>query len=70
MITPAITGSVFERRIADYDPQSGIEVGHVLIILAGFAIALSVLLMIYNLLHSSEAGVLSGNNLWRARSPE
>jgi cytochrome c oxidase subunit I len=58
------------RRIADYDPQLGVEGGHVLITFAGFAIALSILLMIYNLFHSSEVGVLSGNNPWRARSPE
>jgi cytochrome c oxidase subunit 1 len=58
------------RRIADYDPQLGVEFGHVLITVAGFAIALSILLMIYNLLHSSEVGVRSGNNPWHARSPE
>jgi hypothetical protein len=40
----------------------GVEIGHVLITFVGFAIALSILLMIYNLLHSSEVGVLSGNN--------
>ena len=58
------------RRIADYDPALGIEVGHALVTVAGFAIAFSVLIMIYNLLQSSEVGKLAGNNPWRSRSPE
>lgn len=58
------------RRIADYDPALGIEFGHMLITIAGFAIAFSVLLMIYNLFHSAEVGKLAGNNPWRSRSPE
>lgn len=58
------------RRIADYDPALGIEFGHLLITIAAFAIAFSVLLMIYNLFHSAEVGKLAGNNPWRSRSPE
>ncbi|HXF62158.1 MAG TPA: cbb3-type cytochrome c oxidase subunit I [Caldilineaceae bacterium] len=58
------------RRIADYDPALGVELGHVLITIAGFAIAFSILLMIYNLFHSAEVGKLAGNNPWRSRSPE
>ncbi len=58
------------RRIADYDPALGVEFGHVLITIAGFTIAFSVLLMIYNLLHSAETGRVAGNNPWRSRSPE
>jgi cytochrome c oxidase subunit 1 len=58
------------RRIADYDPALGVEVGHVLITIAGFAIAFSILLMVYNLFHSAEVGKLAGNNPWRSRSPE
>ncbi|MDI9546226.1 MAG: cbb3-type cytochrome c oxidase subunit I [Chloroflexota bacterium] len=58
------------RRIADYDPALGVEFGHVLVTIAGFTIAFSVLLMIYNLLHSAETGRVAGNNPWRSRSPE
>jgi cytochrome c oxidase subunit 1 len=58
------------RRIADYDPALNIEFGHLLITIAGFAIAFSVLLMIYNLFHSAEVGKVAGNNPWRSRSPE
>ena len=58
------------RRIADYDPMLGVEFGQLLITLAGFTIAFSVLLMIYNLLQSAEVGRLAGDNPWRSRSPE
>jgi cytochrome c oxidase subunit 1 len=58
------------RRIADYDPLLGVEFGHVLITIAGFVIAFSILLMIYNLFHSAEVGRVAGNNPWRSRSPE
>ena len=58
------------RRIADYDPALHIEFGHTLITLAGFLIAFSILLMIYNLLHSAEVGKVAGANPWRSRSPE
>lgn len=58
------------RRIADYDPALGIQFGHVLITVAGFAIAFSVLLMVYNLVRSAEVGKVAGNNPWRSRSPE
>jgi cytochrome c oxidase subunit 1 len=58
------------RRIADYDPALGVEFGHILVTIAGFAIAFSILIMIYNLLHSAEVGRIAGNNPWRSRSPE
>lgn len=58
------------RRIADYDPALGVEPLQVLITIAGFAIAFSVLLMIYNLLNSAEMGKVAGANPWRSRSPE
>ena len=58
------------RRIADYDPMLNVEFGQLLITLAGFTIAFSVLLMIYNLLQSAEVGRVAGNNPWRSRSPE
>jgi cytochrome c oxidase subunit 1 len=58
------------RRIADYDPALHVEFGHMLITISAFAIAFSILLMIYNLLHSMEVGKVAGNNPWRSRSPE
>ena len=58
------------RRIADYDPALGVQFGHVLVTIAGFAIAFSVLLMIYNLFTSAEIGRVAGANPWRSRSPE
>lgn len=58
------------RHIADYDPALGIQTGQLWVTLAGFVIAFSVLLMIYNLFVSAEVGVLSGDNPWRSRSPE
>jgi cytochrome c oxidase subunit I len=69
------------RRIADYDQLIGgwfsqeanlgwIEVGHILITIAGFSIAFSILIAIYNLFQSAEVGKLAGDNPWRSRSPE
>jgi cytochrome c oxidase subunit I len=67
------------RRIADYEQALGgmvnpnlgaVEVGHIVITLAGYAIAFGVLLMIYNLFNSAEVGELAGANPWRSRSPE
>jgi cytochrome c oxidase subunit 1 len=58
------------RRIVDYEPLASIVTGQILISIAGFAIAFSVLLMIYNLLHSAEVGKFAGANPWRSRSPE
>ncbi len=58
------------RRIADYDPALNIEFGHIIVTISAFAIAFSVLLMVYNLFTSAEVGKLAGNNPWRSRSPE
>jgi cytochrome c oxidase subunit 1 len=57
------------RRIADYDPALGVENVHLLVTIAGFVIAFSILIMIYNLFTSAEIGA-TGNNPWRSRSPE
>ncbi len=61
------------RRIADYDPALGngmIQAGHVVVTIAGFAIAFGVLLMLYNFIRSAEVGKVAGANPWRSRSPE
>jgi len=58
------------RRIVDYDPALGIETGHILITLAGFAIAFSVLIMLFNLIRSARRGEIAVPNPWGSRSPE
>jgi cytochrome c oxidase subunit 1 len=58
------------RRIADYDPALGIDNGQVLITLAGFAIGLAMLVMLYNLLASARRGQVAVVNPWGSRSPE
>jgi cytochrome c oxidase subunit 1 len=67
------------RRIADYEQALGgmvtptlgaVEVGHIIITISGYAIALGILLMIYNLFNSAEVGAVAGDNPWRSRSPE
>jgi cytochrome c oxidase subunit 1 len=67
------------RRIADYDPLLGgttnsglgfVEVGQIVVTIAAFLIAFSILIMIYNLFTSAEIGRVAGANPWRSRSPE
>jgi cytochrome c oxidase subunit I len=67
------------RRIADYEQALGgmvnsnlgsVEVGHIVITIAAYAIAFGVLLMIYNLFNSADVGEVAGDNPWRSRSPE
>ncbi len=58
------------RRIADYDPALGITTGHMLITIAGFIIALSILIMVYNLIVSLRRGEVAAPNPWNSLSPE
>lgn len=58
------------RRIADYDPDLGINTTQLLITIAGFAIALSVLIAFYNFWSSARRGQVAEANPWRSRSPE
>jgi cytochrome c oxidase subunit 1 len=58
------------RRIVDYDAALGIEGGQMLITIAGFVIAISVLIMIYNLVYNARRGEVAARNPWRSRSPE
>lgn len=58
------------RRIADYDPLLGIETGQLLITIAGFVIAFSVLIMLYNLVRNARKGEVAEANPWGSRSPE
>jgi cytochrome c oxidase subunit 1 len=58
------------RRIVDYDAALGIEGGQMIITIAGFVIAISVLIMIVNLIYSTRRGEIAERNPWRSRSPE
>jgi cytochrome c oxidase subunit 1 len=58
------------RRIADYDPALGVDTGQLLVTIAGFVIALAVLIMLYNLLISARSGEIAEANPWKSRSPE
>jgi cytochrome c oxidase subunit 1 len=58
------------RRVADYDPALGFTVYHEVMTVAGFLIALSVLIFVINLVRSSRHGEVAAGNLWNSRSPE
>ncbi len=58
------------RRIADYDPALGIETAQLVVTIAGFLIALSILVYLYNLVTSLRRGEVAVGNVWGSRSPE
>jgi cytochrome c oxidase subunit 1 len=58
------------RRIADYDPAQGFDDVHLVVTIAAFLIALSVLIFLFNLVHSARHGEVATENVWRSRSPE
>lgn len=58
------------RRIADYDVNLGIDFYHLLMTIAGFLIAISVLVFFYNFFTSIKKGEKAEGNLWNSRSPE
>lgn len=58
------------RRIADYDPTQNFDTAHYIITVAGFLIALSVLIFLFNLVRSVKHGAVAAGNLWQSRSPE
>jgi cytochrome c oxidase subunit 1 len=58
------------RRIADYDPEQGFDTTHLIITIAAFLIALSILIFLINLVVSVRRGEVAEGNLWRSRSPE
>jgi cytochrome c oxidase subunit 1 len=58
------------RRIADYDPALGLQIEHVLITIAGFVIAFSILIFFVNLVVSLRRGKVAVSNPWRSRSLE
>jgi cytochrome c oxidase subunit 1 len=58
------------RRIIDYDPSLGIGPMQFVISVAGFAVAFSVAIMLFNLIRSARRGPVAECNPWRSRSPE
>ena len=58
------------RRIADYDPALGIDTSQLLVTIAGFAIGLSFIIALVNLIYSAVKGPQAAANPWRSRSPE
>ena len=58
------------RRIADYDPALNLDGGQMVITIAGFLVALSVLIFLYNLVTSLRRGEPATGNIWESRSPE
>lgn len=58
------------RRIADYDPALGITGYHVVMTIAGFLVAFSILIFLINLIRSAKHGEKAEGNLWNSRSPE
>ena len=58
------------RRVADYDAALGFDFTQLLITIAGFLIAFSVLIFLVNAIQSIRKGKIAGNNPWNSRSPE
>ncbi|NOT06318.1 MAG: cytochrome C oxidase subunit I [Anaerolineales bacterium] len=58
------------RRIADYDPALGFDNTHLVLTIAGFLIAISVCVFMYNFFNSIKNGEKAEGNVWNSRSPE
>jgi len=58
------------RRIADYDPTLGFDTTHLVLTIAGYLIAISVLICFINLVYSVKHGEKAEGNIWNSRSPE
>ena len=58
------------RRIVDYDPALHFDTTHLILTIAGFLIALSVCIFIYNFFYSIKNGEKADGNVWNSRSPE
>jgi cytochrome c oxidase subunit 1 len=58
------------RRIATYDPALGIDFAQLIVTIAGYLVALSVLVFVVNFIHSLRRGEVATGNLWNSRSPE
>jgi cytochrome c oxidase subunit 1 len=58
------------RRIADYDPALGFQNYQILMTIAGFFIAVGVLVFFINAYWSLKKGEVATGNIWNSRSPE
>ncbi|HEX2980220.1 MAG TPA: cbb3-type cytochrome c oxidase subunit I [Anaerolineaceae bacterium] len=58
------------RRVADYDPAMGFDTTQLLVTIAGFAIAFSVLIFFINIIRSATKGEVATGNIWASRSLE
>jgi len=58
------------RRIIDYDPALHIDFAQLLVTIAGFVIAFSILVFFINLFISIRKGQVAVGNVWESRSPE
>jgi len=58
------------RRVADYDPALGFDTYHLIMTIAAYLIAFSVLIFLINLFISIRRGEKATGNVWNSRSPE
>lgn len=58
------------RRIVDYPGLEFLQSPNLWITLAGFAIGISMLIFVFNLVYSARRGKVASANPWRSRSPE
>ena len=58
------------RRVVDYDAALGFDTTHLVLTIAGYLIAISVAIFLYNFFNSIKNGEKAEGNLWNSRSPE
>ncbi|MCZ2126299.1 MAG: cbb3-type cytochrome c oxidase subunit I [Anaerolineales bacterium] len=58
------------RRIADYDPELHLDGIHLVTTIAGYLVAISVIVFIFNFFYSIKHGEKAEGNVWNSRSPE
>jgi cytochrome c oxidase subunit 1 len=58
------------RRVVDYDAALGFDSTHLVLTIAGYLIAISVAIFLYNFFTSMKNGEKAEGNLWNSRSPE
>lgn len=58
------------RRIVDYDAALGFDATQLVLTIAGYIIAISVAIFLYNFFYSIKNGEKAEGNIWNSRSPE
>lgn len=58
------------RRIVDYDPLLGFDLINLIMTIAGYLIAISIAIFLYNFFNSMKKGEKAEGNIWNSRSPE